>query len=83
VTVSKESHHFLELYTNNYSFIEKLVSIKGNKAEKLFTVSLFRGKQRDQMEKNAHSKAIKNFDGQLNTDDRDQTPGDTTEEMAF
>ena len=75
VSVSKQTHHFLELYTNNYSFKQKSVSIKGQAIESVFTVSLLRGRQRD-ADNNAHSKAIKNFDGQLNKGEADKKKGE-------
>lgn len=65
VGVSKETHHFLELYTNNYWFDKKNINIKDFGTEMIFSVSNIRGRERVMMEKN-NTHAIKNFDGQLN-----------------
>ena len=64
VGVSKETHHFLELYTNNYWFNKKNVNIKDIETEMIFSVLKMRGRERVTMGKNTH--AIKNFDGNLN-----------------
>lgn len=66
VSVSKETHHYLELYTNNYQFHKSMVSMKGIGMEPIFAVSHYRGtKFRSQPEKSA----IKDFDGELKKDD--------------
>lgn len=63
VGVSKETHHFLELYTNNYWFDKKSILLKDIGTEIIFSVSNIRGRERMMVEKNTH--AIKNFDGHL------------------
>jgi len=69
VSVSKETHHYLELYTNNYMFKPQKVDLRHFGFDTIFTVGILRGKARANLEKNSH--AIKNFDGQLNTDGDD------------
>lgn len=64
VSVSKETHHYLELYTNNYSFTKSFVNMKGIGTEPIYSVSHIKGKVRNQQEK----EAIKSFDGQLNNE---------------
>lgn len=43
VSVSKETHHYLELYTNNYSFAKTMVQMKGIGNEPIFSVSNLKG----------------------------------------
>lgn len=60
VSVSKETHHYLELYTNNYQFHRTMVNMKGIGQEPIFSVShTRRTKFRTQQEKSV----IKDFDG--------------------
>jgi class 3 adenylate cyclase len=47
VSVSKETHHYLELYTNNYSFQQTFVEMKGIGKEPIFSVSNIKGKIRN------------------------------------
>lgn len=63
--MSKETHHYLELYTNNYSFSQTFVEMKGIGREPIFAVSNLKGRTRNLQDKSA----IKDFDGQLNTED--------------
>jgi len=46
VSVSSKTHHYLELYTNNYSFAKNFVTMKGIGSEPIFAVSTLRGRQR-------------------------------------
>ena len=50
VTVSKETHHYLELYTNNYGFHLKVLSLKTND-ETCFTVSTSKNRMRVNQDK--------------------------------
>ena len=61
VTVSKETHHYLELYTNNYWFTQQLLQLKTG-TEIGFTVQTLKGRAREKNLKDI------NFDGQLNVD---------------
>lgn len=54
VTVSKETHHYLELYTNNYWFQETIVKMKGIGNEPIFGVHTI------QNGKHMKSRTIKN-----------------------
>lgn len=76
VIVSKDTHRYLELYTNNYMFNKAFVTIKG-KVEGVFCVSTMKGRFRTIQDKNSH--AIKNFDGQLNAE---KTAGQTNKGQA-
>jgi hypothetical protein len=51
----------LELYTNNYSFQQVLVDMKGIGSEPIYSVSNMKGRTRIQADKNV----IKSFDGHL------------------
>ena len=62
VSVSKETHHYLELYTNNYWFQQTFVEMKGIGREPIFSVSNLKGKTRNFQEKNV----LKSYDGNLN-----------------
>jgi len=42
-SVSKETHHYLELYTNNLFFQQNFVEMKGIGREPIFVVSVFKG----------------------------------------
>jgi len=42
-TVSKETHHFLELYTNNLQYSKSYVEMKGIGKEPIFAVSVIKG----------------------------------------
>ena len=87
VSVSKETHHYLELYTNNYSFQQVMVEMKGIGAEPIYSVSNLKGRTRNQADKNV----IKSFDGHLqgggekpnknmgNNDDQDEDKRGATE----
>jgi class 3 adenylate cyclase len=61
IVVTKLTHHYLELYTNNYSFQLSQVFIMGFGNEPIYYVSTMRGKMKAQQEKNA----VKTFDGNL------------------
>ena len=61
IVVTKLTHHYLELYTNNYSFQASQVPIMGFGNEPTYYVSTTRGKMKAQQEKNA----VKTFDGNL------------------
>jgi class 3 adenylate cyclase len=59
VSVSKETLHYLELYTNNYWFAQTFVEMKGIGKEPIYTVSNLKGKTRNFQD----NKVVKNFDG--------------------
>jgi hypothetical protein len=42
-TVSKETQHYLELYTNNLFYNKTFVSMKGIGREPIFVVNVFKG----------------------------------------
>jgi hypothetical protein len=63
VSVSKETHRHLELYTNNYSFTKTFVEMKGIGLEPIFQVGNMKGRTRNQQEK------FKAFDGKLTAND--------------
>ena len=65
VSVSKETHHYLYLYTNNYQFQQTFVEMKGIGKEPIFSVSNLKGRTRNQQDKNV----LKTFDGQLNNNE--------------
>ena len=44
--MSKETHHFLEEYTNNYCFAKTYVFMKGIGQEPIYAVSLLEGRKR-------------------------------------
>lgn len=67
LTISEQTHHYLELYTNNYWFTPVTICLKEKHPEKAYTVSNLRGRLRVMQEKSAH--AIKTFDGHLIKDD--------------
>ena len=71
LTVSQKTHHYLELYTNNYSFREQVSCLKDFGEQHVFVVSHLKGRMRynQQHDKNI----VKNFDGNLNNDDQDQS----------
>jgi hypothetical protein len=72
VSVSKETHHYLELYTNNYWFQQSFIKMKGiNDNEPIFSVSNMKGRARNQQDKNV----VKTFDGQLNINDQGGVSG--------
>lgn len=48
VSVSKETHHYLELYTNNYWFVQTFVEMKGIGKEPIYAVSNLKGRTRNQ-----------------------------------
>lgn len=64
VAVSKLTHHYLELYTNNYWFNQQVVYLKGFGNEAIFFISILRGRMKNVPEKTA----AKNFDGSLAAD---------------
>ena len=64
VSVSKETLHYLELYTNNYWFAQTFVEMKGIGMEPIYTVSNLKGRTRNLQD----NKVVKNFDGQLNNE---------------
>ena len=64
VAVSKLTHHYLELYTNNYWFNQQVVYLKGFGNEAIFFISILRGRMKNVPEKTG----AKNFDGTLATD---------------
>lgn len=64
VAVSKLTHHYLELYTNNYWFNQQVVYLKGFGNEAIFYISILRGRMKNVSEKTA----AKNFDGTLATE---------------
>ena len=45
-TVSKETHHYLELYTNNLYYSGVVVDMKGIGKERIFQVGVLRGNQK-------------------------------------
>jgi len=59
VSVSKETYHYLELYTNNYLFLSTLVEMKGIGLEPIYAVSNLKGRARNQPDKSL----TKNMDG--------------------
>ena len=63
VSVSKNTHHYLELYTNNYWFQKSNIEIKGV-PEQIFYVSNLRGRMKAQ-----DRNVIKSYEGHLNTGD--------------
>jgi hypothetical protein len=65
VAVSKLTHHYLELYTNNYWFNQQVVYLKGFGNEAIFFISILRGRMKNVPEKTA---GAKNFDGSLTAD---------------
>ena len=42
-TISKETHHYLELYTNNLNYVQTYVMMKGIGREPIFGVSVVKG----------------------------------------
>ena len=64
VAVSKLTHHYLELYTNNYWFNQQVVYLKGFGNEAIFFITILRGRMKNVSEK----AAAKNFDGTLAAD---------------
>ena len=46
VNVSKETHHYLELYTNNYFFTDRVVDLKSIGRDVILSVSLLRGQRK-------------------------------------
>ena len=73
LTISVQTHHYLELYTNNYWFTAVTIRLKEKHPEKAFTVSNLRGRLRFMQEKNSH--AIKTFDGRLAVDETRKASG--------
>jgi hypothetical protein len=65
VVVSKNTHHFLELYTNNYWFGKKYIGDKDSN-DFIFVVSNIRGRQKTQVKSRD---VIKSFDGHLNQEE--------------
>jgi hypothetical protein len=63
VVVSKDTLHFLELYTNNYQFDKNTIIIPEQGKTTVFNVSVLKG--RAKADKTQTSHAIKSFDGQL------------------
>jgi hypothetical protein len=61
VAVSKLTHHYLELYTNNYWFNQQVVYLKGFGNEAIIFISILR----ERMKNLQDNIAAKNFDGPL------------------
>jgi hypothetical protein len=66
VAVSKLTHHYLELYTNNYWFNQQVVYLKGFGNEAIFYISILRGRMKNVVV--PEKTAAKNFDGTLAAD---------------
>jgi len=56
VSVSKETLHYLELYTNNLNFTPKHVTMKGYGKLMIYTVAIFRGRNKLQWENGKQTK---------------------------
>ena len=76
VAVSKQTHHYLELYTNNYGFLQTMVEMKGIGREPVYFVSNLRGRVRGQQDKTA----IKNFDGKMHVEGTKQLSRDAKDQ---
>jgi hypothetical protein len=69
VSVSKETLHYLELYTNNLQFMKTMVKMKGIGDEPIFAVSSIKSKTRGNTD--GQDGAAKPYDGFLKNDARE------------
>ena len=79
VVISKQTKHFLELYTNNYQFTERSPMIKNTPSgEKIFIVSLLKEKNINQVQDH-RSRLIRQLVARSPNDVNDMEIGPETE----